>query len=382
MLFTGSACSAQTALVSASRFQITVPVANQKLETKQNAFIEGMNRLLYILSGDSRVQNDASVIKEQKNVMNYIVRYSYTNIPKQDSSTASPEEKSNNRQPGSQLALQINFDPKAITQLLVSRKYPAWINTRPKVLVWFAQQENLKSPSFLSDSSFSPVKKSIVDAFAGLDIPVIFPLMDLKDMSIFSQSKEDKPDIENILKASERYTTPAVLVVSAQPAEEKPDDSLSGSATFILQGNTFEYTFSSVSTQQMAEALSSFVITPMVKFYTKPRQDKRYQFVFSVKGVKTMGDFNGVEQYLQKNPFITKVTPKEVSLQTASFTVLTSADITQIVDFFDIRQHLILISEPDKSDSPSISDEKNLSSTPVYVFRWYPEKTFNGIEKE
>ncbi|MCY4177960.1 MAG: DUF2066 domain-containing protein, partial [Endozoicomonadaceae bacterium] len=84
MLFTGSACSAQTALVSASRFQITVPVANQKLETKQNAFIEGMNRLLYILSGDSRVQNDASVIKEQKNVMNYIVRYSYTNIPKQD----------------------------------------------------------------------------------------------------------------------------------------------------------------------------------------------------------------------------------------------------------------------------------------------------------
>lgn len=116
------------------------------------------------------------------------------------------------------LALQLNFEPQAIEQLLREAQLPLWPAQRPKVLVWlvFKDQAGLHLVPEVSDSQAMNAHA----AYRGL--PLTFPKYDVEDNVSISADDLWALNQEKIKAASLRYKADAILIGRYTPSSLGP----------------------------------------------------------------------------------------------------------------------------------------------------------------
>lgn len=116
------------------------------------------------------------------------------------------------------VGLQLNFEPKAIDQLLRQSQLPLWPAVRPKVLVWLVAK----------DQNGFRVVPEVVDLqamqaqakYRGL--PLSFPKQDMEDSIALTAEDLWALNIEKIKTASLRYKADAILIGRYTPSSMGP----------------------------------------------------------------------------------------------------------------------------------------------------------------
>lgn len=165
--------------------------------------------LMVRVSGQRNALDNPVVRAAMPKAQNYLFGFSYK---------SSSEKLVEGSRSFTALALQLNYEPQAIGQLLRDAQLPLWPAQRPTLLVWlvFKDQRGLhlvpEVIDFQAINSFA--------AYRGL--PLVFPKHDVRDS--FSISAQDVWDLDQvkIKAASERYKADAILVGRYTPSSMGP----------------------------------------------------------------------------------------------------------------------------------------------------------------
>jgi hypothetical protein len=134
------------------------------------------------------------------------------------------------------VGLQLNYEPKAIDQLLRQSQLPLWPAVRPKVLVWLVakDQNGLRLVPDVVDLQAMQAQAK----YRGL--PLSFPKMDMEDNLALSADDVWALNIEKIKTASLRYKADAILIGRYTPYSMGPIPPAVGASEIDEEGDGFE----------------------------------------------------------------------------------------------------------------------------------------------
>ncbi len=198
-------------------------LVKSQAEAERNAAARAtFGELMVRVSGQRNALDNAVVRAAMPKAQNYLFGFSYK---------SSSERLQEGTRSFTALALQLDYEPQAIAQLLRDARLPLWPAQRPTLLVWlvFKDQRGLhlvpEVVDFQSMNNFA--------AYRGL--PLVFPKHDVEDRLSLSADDLWGLNQEKIKAASARYNADAILVgrytpsaMGPIPAAIVPDFSMSG----------------------------------------------------------------------------------------------------------------------------------------------------------
>ena len=186
-----------------------VAVANQDQNERQRGFQLALEQVLVKVSGERALVKRPSIAQALAQPERYVAQFRYRTEIAPAAALGAPPERT--------LVLWTEFDGPAIDTLLREAGLPVWSRVRPSVLLWFAV-ERANGPVVLGADNagdLAKVLKVLRETATQRGLPLILPLLDLEDQSRLSESDLWGGFEEDILKASERYQSEAVLVGKA-----------------------------------------------------------------------------------------------------------------------------------------------------------------------
>jgi hypothetical protein len=106
--------------------------------------------------------------------------------------------------------LLVRFDAEGVNRLLREAGSSVWGENRPLILVWLALQ-TADHPAEIADATTGPVPDMLKHTAKLRGLPVIFPMMDVADLSQVSVNDIGASKIATLQQASKRYESNAIL---------------------------------------------------------------------------------------------------------------------------------------------------------------------------
>ncbi|MCP5160251.1 MAG: DUF2066 domain-containing protein [Hahellaceae bacterium] len=175
----------------------TVVVSDQESEARLQAFRSALKQVLVKVGGTSAVLSNEVISQNIEQAERYVERYSYT--------TSSAE-------PVSYTAIEVDFAPSAVNQLLKSADAPIWGLNRPALMFWLGVQSTSGRYIVSSGSSDDLVLGALAASAGERGLPVYLPSMDLQDQSAVSESDIWGLFADPLMAASARYNADAVAM--------------------------------------------------------------------------------------------------------------------------------------------------------------------------
>lgn len=173
-----------------------VAVTDQSAAVREAALQQALGDVLVRVSGRNAVLDSAPARAMLKNPSRLVQQYRYFT----SSAAATP-----------QLTLWVRFDGEAIRSSLQQQGLAYWGAERPDTLAWLAVEDG-GTRYVVSATDDSAVRRQLEAAASGRGVPLLFPLMDLEDQSRARFSDIWGGFFDNVLAASARYNTSAVLI--------------------------------------------------------------------------------------------------------------------------------------------------------------------------
>lgn len=274
-LFSASFLMSAALLANNNLYSDRVKTTDQTDAARTAAFASALTDVLIKVSGNPAIAQNPLIAKAIKQAPLWVQSYQY------------------NSQHGLQLFVQ--FDPKQINQLLNTAKQSVWEGVRPRTLVWIVQNDT--APQFIGNNDQAALDDmSFYAQQRGL--PLIYPLLDLQDLSDLSPLAVVNYQPPAIRQASARYPHDDILLVSVTPPAQAQ---LNWQASWSLltadaktdwqtQGPTLEATLQ-LGVYQYANTI--FNLSKNV--VAGPAEQK---VSLTVYGITTLASYNQVYQYL------------------------------------------------------------------------------------
>lgn len=184
-------------------YAASVPVATHDQGERQKAFRRAFEQVLTKVSGKRTLPKHPVVTQALSRPARYVAQFRYYSELEPTTGYGEP--------PTRALQLWTQFDAAAVDALLRDANVPVWGKARPSVLLWFALEEAI-GPVVLGADGSNRLTAILEDVAAQRGLPLILPLLDLEDRARLSESNLWGGFEEDILAASRRYQSEAVLV--------------------------------------------------------------------------------------------------------------------------------------------------------------------------
>jgi hypothetical protein len=185
-------------------------LVKSQAEAERNAAARAtFGELIVRVSGQRNALDNPVIRAAMPKAQNYLFGFSYK---------SSSEKLIEGSRSFTALALQLNYEPQAIGQLLRDAQLPLWPAQRPTLLVWLVFKDHRGLHLVPEVIDFQAINSFAV--YRGL--PLVFPKLDMTDK--FSITAEDlwALDQEKIKAASVRYKADAILVGRYTPSSMGP----------------------------------------------------------------------------------------------------------------------------------------------------------------
>lgn len=181
-------------------YTVEVPVADQTTSLRLDAFREAFQQVVVKVSGSGDALQSPAFKRPVENSSRYVKQFTYDSRESED-----PQEI------GSLLYLKIDFDQRLIESLLRDNNFPVWGRERPGSLlvVSYDVNENIR---LVSADSTPKLVDMIDDVAIRQGLPILYPLMDLEDISLVRVGDVVSRHIEKIEIMASRYTPDALVV--------------------------------------------------------------------------------------------------------------------------------------------------------------------------
>lgn len=166
-------------------YETRVEIADQSIDAREKAHEQALQEIIIRISGNVSAIENTAIKQAISHARRYVVRYQYLF--------------ESNRQ-----FLQIEFDQQKINQLLRASELNIWGTRRPQVLLWMAQEvekERLLLGEITTQERLLPFKSR----FFQRGLPVVFPLLDLDDVTAVTVSDVWGQFGDYLAKHSARY---------------------------------------------------------------------------------------------------------------------------------------------------------------------------------
>ncbi len=271
-------------------YAVEVPVADGSPDARKAAIREAFERVLVKASGHRGLKGRAGMTELLQDAGNHVQQFRYRTRPADDGA-------------GEQRWLWVAFEKGTVQKALRKLGLSVWEQGRPEVLVWLAKEQQGRR-SLVDPERDSGLLQALRDAASRRGLPLLLPLMDLKDQSALRVSDVWTADWQALENASSRYDAQAVL---AGGLREK-DGRWVGKWTLFLGDS--EKTFGSSGADEaatVAEGLDK-VMDWLASRYV-PAVDSEFAETVRVRflNVKTLNDYSTIMALLESLDALTGV---------------------------------------------------------------------------
>jgi hypothetical protein len=189
------------AVVVDDLFTVELAVADQTTSLRLEAFSQAFRQVIVKVSGSDDALKSAAFERPIERSARYVKQFRYINR-----SQAQGEEIEAGR-----LYLRIDFDQQLIESLLREHNFPVWGRERPSSLLVISYDVNEKI-KLVSEDATPDLIEALDRAAAIHAVPVLFPLMDLQDISLVRIGDIVAREYDNIKTMAQRYQPDALLV--------------------------------------------------------------------------------------------------------------------------------------------------------------------------
>jgi hypothetical protein len=188
--------TASHAVIVPALYSSQILVADYSATTRHQAFATALQQVLIKVSGNSKVITLPGIQDNMAQADSMVQSYSY-----------SEQEGSDNQKT---LLLQVEFNAKAVQQILHDANQAVWNRDRPLVLVWLDITDPEGNSNLIDNNN--PIIKILEDNAKLRGIPIILPLLDLDDLNNVTTNDIATNNLAAIKTASTRYNTNTILI--------------------------------------------------------------------------------------------------------------------------------------------------------------------------
>jgi hypothetical protein len=315
-----------------SIYQDEVSVASQSNKDKLRAAQDALGDVFIKVSGNSHVlDNNPNLKANLSRADKFVQAYSYSSPP--DAPAATP------------YVLLVQFAPEAINRLLKEAGTPAWGQNRPLILVWLALQTT-DHPLDIIDSS-TDIQKQLRQSAKQRGLPMIFPMMDVTDLSLVSVADVTKPTMTNLQQASQRYESNAILVGSVK----QTNNDFKSHWELILGSDSWNWDVIGKSLPEVFSGVVDNAADALATHYgLLNSSDVISELTLNISGVKEHNDLLTLMKALQHLNPVLEVQLRSVSGDAISFNVSIHGSREAFIQAASINKKLIPVTPANLAD--------------------------------
>lgn len=179
-----------------SLYQIQVPVGSQSDEEKTAAIKQGFVQMLVRLSGNKNIDTHPNLRNSLQRPEAFVAEMRYQPLLRANKP----------------YALDIRFNKDDLNRLLRRAGIKTWGEQRPIILVWLAVNDVQHANEVIANDTPDPLLKIMQKGAREFGLPLIFPMMDMIDLTLISFSDIDTLNLAKLKAASRRYAPDVLLI--------------------------------------------------------------------------------------------------------------------------------------------------------------------------
>ncbi|MEE4279591.1 MAG: DUF2066 domain-containing protein [Halieaceae bacterium] len=320
LLFAGLAAQRTHAEVLVDIYTATVSVDSRSERSVAAARREGLERVLVKASGDAAAAQRPEVAAALEDAQRYLQRYSYVDTP------------------GGEVALRLDYDDRAVQDLLRSAGLPLWTSNRPPVLAWLVVSDGARR-RFLSADDAPDAVAALRRRFDDRGLPLQLPLYDLTDTAALSPGEAWRQSSSALVEASRRYRGSELL---AGRAARTATGRWVGDWQLLYEGRWVRRRVDVDSFDAFAEAAADLAASAIAGRYAVALSggaDLRHRV--TLRGIRGYAEFSAARAALESLAGVRRVVPERLIGDQVSLRIEADADLVQLARIVELDQRFV-----------------------------------------
>lgn len=315
--------SSSFAITMTNLYQAQIPVAAQTDDLKEQAIKAGLLQVLIKLSGDAAIGDNPLIKPNLYKADYYVQEFNYSAGDAQ----------------ASQYLLTIHYEKNDVNRLLHKSGIAFWGDVRPLILVWLAVANQHQAIRIISNENPGTVFNAMQFESRRYGLPLIFPVMDVADVSQISSTDITSHAIPALKEAGKRYAPDGLLVGTLTQTAKGYDSDWQ-----LLIGNdkwdwhlsdTKRTALIAILMKQMSQVLAQHYV---VKEISIPLQWLKIE----VMNITQRTDLVQLMQYLKSLSLVKQIKLSQVSSDVVDLAVLVRGSSNAFIENTNAEKRLTL----------------------------------------
>lgn len=305
-----------------SLYEAQLPVAAQTDDLKAQAIKDGFLQVLIKLSGDPQIAKNPIIQPNLKRADYYVKDISYS------STTTS----------SSQYTIQIRYDSGDVNRLLKKAGVAYWGQIRPLILVWLTYNDRQSATEIIGNESQGDIYIGMENQSKIYGIPLIFPVMDVDDISQVSIEDVVSMSMPILREAAKRYAPDALLIGNM----EQTNNGVESKWRLVADGGKWDWIIAgATSNDVIASVMNQISKTLAKRFVGKMNAIPEIWIKVEVMNVTQQNDLADLMKYLKKLTLVQQIKLLEVSGDVVELSILLRGTMAQFEKNVVIGQRLV-----------------------------------------
>ena len=314
-------------------YQANLIVSSQTKSERERSLPRGLLQVLVRVSGNKRVGSLPEVASRMLEAYKFVECYSYQELKQADRTV---------------WQLTVSYDPKAVNSLLQGAGQAIWGEDRPALLVWFVEGDANKPHLLAADTDPYEKLTSLMHYAELRGIPLLFPILDLYDLSRVDPHDVWQGKLTAVKKASRRYGDQPLLIVRVSKEEQL----IKGRWLLVIENDPVIWDTESTEMQTvLSEGVDYIANALAARYAVLSTQSAPENIRLVVDGVSNVKDYIAVMGRLRDLPAVTRVDVEEINPQEAHFILSFKGSITTLRDLLSQQNLLIPSNGAAKGDA-------------------------------
>jgi hypothetical protein len=324
-------CFSAFAVKMHNLYEVRLPVMSQQEDDRMAAAHDGLLQVLIKLSGDPTIENKPDIKVALKRADYYVQEFSYEQ----------PESSQAN------YTIRIKFEKRDIMRLLKRSSVAYWGDKRPLILVWLVVADLNSDYKLIGSEEASDLLSAFKTESKKYGLPVIFPMMDMTDVSVITSNDVASVNITALNAAAKRYAPDALLI--GRVIDNKQE--LTSEWVLIRNGDSWEWSLSNSNSEQLFGALMNNVRQTLAKqMALKLDAPLQTKLKMQVKKVARPEDFEQLMKFVKQLVPVVQVQLAGVTGDVVDLDLQVQGSMSAFQENNVLNQRLTLMSSDESSN--------------------------------
>jgi len=319
-------------------YEAEVPVFSQTKNERKAAMRRGMLQVLIKISGSSEIPFTPGIPDILESASSYVQQYRYSSWP---ANRPLPAVLDGGKVPNK--ILWVSYDKQALNKILQNLGLPLWGRSRPAVLIWLVVEDEGER-ILLGNDTDAEIKRLIEAESKRRGMPYLLPLLDLQDQVAISEVDVWGDFQDEILQASERYQTKAIL--RGRLFRDGYESWLAKWSLYEETGEKMQWESAGQNQSLIfGEAIDTVASRLSARYAQVINENGADAFIISVTNVNNLKDYARIVKYLSSLTLVRAASAIQFEAGTARFLVDIDGAEAGVIQTIELGNVLASVSE-------------------------------------